>query len=104
MKITVLTPEKEIFRGNVISTKLPGVDGKFQILNNHAPLVAALGDGSVQIITDEGDFSYWNAKENVVQVANEKGKQINFNITTGFVEVLNNEISLLVQGYTSQDN
>jgi len=34
MKITVLTPEKEIFRGNVTSTKLPGVDGRFQILNN----------------------------------------------------------------------
>lgn len=104
MKITVLTPEKEIFRGNVVSTKLPGVDGKFQILNNHAPLVAALGGGSVQIITDEGEFSFWNASENVQQVANEKGKQIQFNITTGFVEVLNNEISLLVQGYSSQDN
>lgn len=101
MKITVLTPEKEIFRGNVTSTKLPGVDGKFQILNQHAPLVAALASGSVQIVTGEGDFSYWNAKENAIQVANEVGKQIQFNISTGFVEVLNNEISLLVQGYSS---
>ena len=90
MKITVLTPEKEIFRGNVTSTKLPGVDGKFQILNQHAPLVAALASGSVQIVTGEGDFSYWNAKENAIQVSNEVGKQIQFNISTGFVEVLNN--------------
>jgi F0F1-type ATP synthase epsilon subunit len=52
-------------------------------------------------VTGEGDFSYWNANENAIQVANEVGKQIQFNISTGFVEVLNNEISLLVQGYSS---
>lgn len=79
------------------------MDGKFQILENHAPMVAALGNGTVQIITGAGEFSYWNPKDNVLQVSSEKGRQVQFEITTGFVEVLHNEISLLVQGYTAVD-
>ncbi|MBP6446723.1 MAG: ATP synthase F1 subunit epsilon [Saprospiraceae bacterium] len=79
MNILVLTPEREIFKGKVSSVKVPGISGQFEILNNHAPIVAALGEGDVRILDDKGE------------------KKI-FKIKKGFIEVLKNEISLLVQG------
>ncbi len=79
MNLIVLTPEKEIYQGKVTSVKVPGINGSFEILNNHAPIVAALGNGDVRIIDD-------------------KNEKIVFNIKKGFIEVLKNEVSLLVQG------
>lgn len=83
MNLIVLTPEKEIFQGKVSSVKVPGIRGQFEILNNHAPIVAALGEGDVRILDDKGE------------------KKL-FSIKKGFIEVLKNDISLLVQGVKEQ--
>lgn len=80
MKITVLTPDTSVFEGEIKSVKVPGVSGEFEVLNNHAPLVSALGSGSVRLLETGGDSK-------------------SFKIESGFIEILNNEISLLVQGY-----
>lgn len=74
-----MTPEREIFQGQIKSIKVPGISGQFEILNNHAPIVAALGQGDVRILDNSGN------------------KKI-FKIKKGFIEVLKNDISLLVQG------
>lgn len=79
MELIVLTPEKEIFSGKVESVQLPGVDGKFEILSGHAPIVASLVKGKVRILPSGGERKI-------------------FTIKKGFVEVLRNEVSLLVQG------
>jgi len=79
MNLLVLTPDKEIFSGEIESVKVPGVNGQFEILKDHAPIVSALGDGEVRIL-------------------GEKGNKTIFAIEKGFIEVLNNEVSLLVQG------
>jgi len=81
MNITVLTPDKEIYQGEITSVKVPGVGGQFEILKNHAPLVSALGEGAVRLKVSGS-------------------QDMNFSIEKGFIEVLNNEVSLLVQGYT----
>ena len=80
MNITVLTPDKEIFSGAIKSVKVPGQDSQFQVLKNHAAIVSALAEGEVTI-------------------AKEDGSKIKFQIEKGFLEVLRNEVSLLVQGY-----
>lgn len=81
MNLTVLTPDNEIFRGEVSSVKVPGADGQFEVKRNHAPVVSALVEGNVRL----------RKQDNTV---------MNFNINKGFIEVLNNEIALLVQGVT----
>lgn len=81
MNLSVLTADRPIFDGEVTSVKVPGVLGEFQILNKHAAIVSALQNGKVLIKTTAG-------------------KSLSFLIERGFVEVLNNEISLLVQGVT----
>ena len=55
MNLIVLTPEKEIYQGQITSVKVPGISGQFEILNNHAPIVAALGQGDVRILDAKGD-------------------------------------------------
>ena len=79
MDIAVLTPDKEIFNGEITSVKVPGVSGQFEILANHAALVSALGEGEVRILKKDGE-------------------KMSFTIEKGFLEVLKNKVSLLVQG------
>ena len=82
MNITILTPDQEIYEGKISSVKVPGVGGQFEVLENHAPIVSALGKGDVRVIKDGGE-------------------KLTFDIERGFIEVLNNNISLLVQGVTN---
>ncbi len=98
MKISVLTPEREIFQGTVTSVKVPGTLGEFQILNNHAPIVSSLEPGVIHVVTAQGEYRYFDEESGEIKTAQEPGKTLDFKISGGFVEVLNNEISLLVQG------
>lgn len=83
MNLKILTPDQSVFTGTVSSVKVPGYDGAFQILENHAPIVAALRAG-------------------VVSIKKSNGEMMNFTIQKGFIEALQNEVSLLVQGYVGQ--
>jgi F-type H+-transporting ATPase subunit epsilon len=49
MILEIVSPEATLFQGEVTSVSLPGVNGSFQILNNHAPIVSILKQGSVKI-------------------------------------------------------
>lgn len=75
MKLEILTPDKLLFSGEATAVTFPGTDGEFQILRDHAALVASLKAGAVKIKSKEGD----------TQVA----------ISGGVVEVLNNKIVVL---------
>lgn len=79
MHLVILSPEKEIFTGSVKSVKVPGAGGSFEMLENHAPIVSSLDAGEVRIIRDNGE-------------------KMTFLVEGGFVEMLNNEVSLLVAG------
>lgn len=79
MNIVILSPEKQLFSGPVKSVKVPGASGSFEMLDNHAPIVSSLEAGQIRII-----------KEN--------GEKMTLTVEGGFVEMLNNEVSLLVAG------
>jgi F-type H+-transporting ATPase subunit epsilon len=98
MNITVLTPDKEVFKGKITSVKVPGTLGQFQVLKNHAPIVSSLSEGEIKIVTAAGSHQVYDEETGNILMADEPGKTYSFNITRGFIEVLNNEISLLVQG------
>ena len=55
MVLEILTPEKKLFSGDASSVTLPGIDGQFQLLNNHAPIISALGKGNIKYKTTEGE-------------------------------------------------
>ena len=83
MTLEILTPEKKIFSGEVYGVQLPGIGGKFEVLDKHAPLVSALKSGNLKILKD-------------------KNSTIEYTIQSGFVEVLNNKTMVLVEGATEQ--
>ena len=79
MLLEILTPEKKLFSGNVQGVQLPGVDGLFEILDKHAPLVSALGIGNVKVL--------------------QKGAAAeSYAIQGGFAEVIDNKATVLVEG------
>jgi len=49
MQLQIVSPEAQLFSGEVESITLPGTSGSFQILNNHAPIVSTLVEGRVKI-------------------------------------------------------
>ena len=78
MQLEIITPEKKVFKGEVSSVQLPGVDGKFEILNNHAPIISTLAKGQVRIID------------------NNEGTQT-FDINGGVIEMQNNKVIVLAE-------
>ncbi len=77
MELVVLTPEEQYFNGKIKAITVPGKAGEFEVLENHAPLVSAIGEGNVKIVKSDGET-------------------LVFNVNRGFLEVINNDLALLV--------
>lgn len=52
--LQIVTPEREVFNGQVNSASLPGSEGSFGVLSGHAPLVAALNAGALTYVDNSG--------------------------------------------------
>ena len=78
MKLEILTPEKKLFEGEVKSVQVPGKSGRFEMLNNHMPIVSSLNKGSIKI-TD----------------SNNKTQEIKIN--SGVIELKNNSLIILAE-------
>lgn len=68
MTLEVITPEKTIFNGKVSLVQLPGSSGSFEILNNHAPLVASLKKGRIKVKDLDNKVSFIEIEGGVVKV------------------------------------
>ena len=55
MTLKLISAQQIEFEGEVTSVTLPGAMGKFQVLNNHAALIAALAAGQVTYVTGTGE-------------------------------------------------
>ena len=79
MTLEILTPEKKLYSGEVYGVQLPGIDGLFEVLDKHAPIVSALKQGILKVLKEKNSFEQYS-------------------IQGGFVEVLNNKATVLVEG------
>ena len=82
MHLEILTPEAKVFEGDADRVVFPGIMGGFEILKGHAPLISALSDGNIKV-TSSGN----------VQV---------FKVKSGFVEVLNDTLTVCVEGIDNE--
>jgi F-type H+-transporting ATPase subunit epsilon len=80
MNLEILTPEKKLYSGEVYGVQMPGISGSFEVLDRHAPLVSALKPGQVKVLKDRQNHF------------------MRFDIQGGFVEVLNNRVTVLAEG------
>jgi F-type H+-transporting ATPase subunit epsilon len=77
MKLDIITPDKKIYSGEVTSVSVPGMNGRFQMLKNHAPVISTLLNGKVKVKDKDG------VKE--------------FDVKGGVVENLKNKIIILAE-------
>ncbi|MBK6397784.1 MAG: ATP synthase F1 subunit epsilon [Bacteroidetes bacterium] len=78
MHLEIITPDKKIFAGEVTSVSVPGKSGRFEMLNNHAPIISTLLNGKVKVKDKEGVKT--------------------FDVKGGVVEMLNNKVIILAEG------
>ena len=90
MYLEIVSPEATLFSGEVESVIVPGTNGSFQMLNNHAPIVSTLKEGTVTI---SGKMDLDDSVQNKF-----KKQDVNttlFQISSGTVEMRNNKLILL---------
>ena len=68
MKVEIINPDKEIFNGEASLVQMPGLDGLFEVLQNHAPLIAALKKGKIKIVNAQNEVLFFEINGGVVEV------------------------------------
>ena len=77
MYLEIITPDKKVFSGDVDSVTLPGKQGQFQLLKDHAPMVSTLSKGLLQYEIG--------------------GKKESMTVDGGVLEVLKNKVLVLAE-------
>jgi len=95
MHLEIITPEAKIFAGEAEAVQFPGIDGLFQVLNNHAPIISALGKGIIKIDLSV-PFERTEKSSDLIEEDNNP-KIIRVGIKGGVVEMLNNKVIVLAE-------
>ena len=90
MHLEVVSPEATLFSGEVTSVAVPGANGSFQMLDNHASIVSILTPGTVKIY---GDIQLPEASAD--RFSKSEGSTLLEFPNGGTVEMQNNKIILL---------
>lgn len=90
MFLEIVTPEATLFSGEVTSIAVPGINGEFQMLKDHAPVVSLLGTGTVKIY---GDISL--EEEVADKFSKGENNETTLAIQSGTIEMKDNKIIVL---------
>ena len=90
MYLEIVSPEAVLFTGEVTSVTVPGVNGEFQMLTNHAPIVSILQEGEVKI---QGDIQI--EEEYKDRFTNDSNGKTILHINSGTIELNDNKLIVL---------
>jgi len=93
MHLEIITPETKIFTGEIEAVQLPGLDGLFQILKGHAPIISALSEGVLSIELE----SPLNEEQKHEAIEVESAEKISVKIKGGVAELTNNKLIVLAE-------
>lgn len=95
MYLEIVSPEATLFSSEVDSVVVPGVMGEFEMLNNHAPIVSLLKEGTVKIKThNQSPIDFDELHTDITPLINDK-KILTLKINSGTIELKNNRIIVL---------
>ena len=95
MHLEIITPEAKVFTGEVSAVQFPGLDGSFQVLENHAAIISALSEGNVKVdLTNNFEEAQKNEQ---IEIDSKDKKVIRIDIKGGVMEMLNNKIIVLAE-------
>ncbi len=69
MKLEIITPNDQLYKGDVDLVSLPGTTGRFEILNNHAPIISTLNKGDIKIVDKEKNTKSIKIKKGLVEAS-----------------------------------
>jgi F-type H+-transporting ATPase subunit epsilon len=78
LKLEIVTPERVVFSGKIISVNVPGASGRFTILKQHAPIVSELKHGTIEVLND-------------------LSKELTFECNSGVIECNSNNVIILIE-------
>ncbi|MEN8251737.1 MAG: F0F1 ATP synthase subunit epsilon [Bacteroidota bacterium] len=90
MVLEIVTPEATIFNAEVDSVAVPGINGSFQMLKDHAPIVSLLYSGLVRVKGESINIDKEYADKFV-----KDGDEYQLSINSGTIEMNNNKIIIL---------
>tara|TARA_B100001059_G_C17673247_1_gene495663 strand:- start:178 stop:471 length:294 start_codon:yes stop_codon:yes gene_type:complete len=96
MHLEIVSPEAVLFSSHVDSISVPGTDGEFQMLNNHAALVSTLKEGTIKIhVHTQEHLELDDLHEKILSHADD-AKVLTVVITSGTIELKDNKAIILV--------
>lgn len=78
MNVSIISPEEEIYNGSAEMVIIPGEDGDFAAMYEHAPLITYLRPGKLEVIEEE------------------KKDKLGYFVKGGFVKVQENQCIVMV--------
>ncbi|MCE2711444.1 MAG: F0F1 ATP synthase subunit epsilon [Cryomorphaceae bacterium] len=96
MRLEIITPEQEIFKGDADAVQLPGLDGSFQVLNGHAPIISGLTAGTLKIDLPV-PFDSGEKSSDLIEKDKSNARIIRVPIKGGVVEMFNNKLIILAE-------
>ena len=71
LNLEIITPEKPIFKDQIESVTIPGTQGSFQILKNHAPIISSFEIGIIKVKKAASE-TYYTTSGGTVEVSHNK--------------------------------
>lgn len=96
MQLEVITPELKVFEGEADAVQFPGLDGSFQVLNGHAPIISALAEGDMKVNLSK-PFVQDEDTNPLIEVDRQDKKVIRIPIKGGVIEMVNNKVIVLAE-------
>jgi F-type H+-transporting ATPase subunit epsilon len=95
MFLEIVTPEAILFSSEVDSIFVPGINGEFQMLNNHAPVVSILKEGTVKVHVHSQEQLELNDLKGKMEVHQDDDKVLTLSISSGTLEFNDNKAIIL---------
>jgi F-type H+-transporting ATPase subunit epsilon len=95
MYLEIVSPEATLFSSEIDSVAVPGVDGEFHMLNNHASIVSTLTEGLVKIHTHTKSHITFDDLHASITRHIDDDKILTLKINSGTVEMKDNKVIIL---------
>ena len=95
MYLEIVSPEATLFSSEVDSVVLPGVNGEFEMLKDHAPIVSLLKEGTIKIHTHTQSHLVFDELHAEVLPHKDDDKILALKIKSGTIEMKDNKVIVL---------
>ena len=95
MYLEIVSPEATLFSSEVDSVVVPGVNGEFEMLKDHAPIVSILKEGTIRVKTHTKSHLEFDELHAAVVPHNDDEKVLTIKINSGTIEMKDNKLIIL---------